>query len=450
MLAVVPALYAHNTVSFHMLNNIVFNKRQLGVLALFMLLVFPSIGDWVNGFFSIKYGINIISNAYRMAIILFSLFLLFHYRANSVFLLLFLLLTFIVLIHMNFMAFFTEPSILDDAKYWLSASFYLFCLIIFHYLLCNNYINIEQIIKALIRYGEIAAIILFTSLIFNIGVPTFYSTTGEVFGFGTQSYYIAGNSLGLVLVVGLALASIRFFKDPSYFKLISIFTIYIGAFCIGSRTGMIISSLIVTISIFIFLFLRKGSYKYKMVIYFFIVPVFVFVGLKSYEIFTKYSHMLAKVEAVLSGNPRGSLADAGSAYINDQSFDTLLIGRGFKNYRKKFAIYSPKISNSPTSEQDLTDTVGAFGLYGLLILYLPFMFILVVSSILVLVYRTEYSQYSIIGILLLLGHSVLAGHFIFSAMAMQFAGALMSIVIFELITLRQSRRHENIPQAVSV
>ena len=65
-------------------------------------------------------------------------------------------------------------------------------------------VDTEWVLRQIVTYGRIAAIIVVVSLLLDIGVPTYYSSVSGTYGFGTQSYYLAGNVLGLSLVVSLA------------------------------------------------------------------------------------------------------------------------------------------------------------------------------------------------------------------------------------------------------
>lgn len=135
------------------------------------------------------------------------------------------------------------------------------------------------VIRAVIQFGALISTIIVISLIFNIGIPT-YSNTTSVYGFGTTSYYIATNVIGLLLVVSLWVACMRFYFKSNHKNLFFIILIWVGAFCIGTRTGIIVSTLVAGgfLLSYAFYFGSKKSYRY--LIMGILIPILVFAAIK--------------------------------------------------------------------------------------------------------------------------------------------------------------------------
>lgn len=393
------------------------------------IIVLPSIFDWAHGYFAINMGITITSSLYRLSIIVLLLFYIIQrpdfrtFLYVSLYLLLFLGLIFIWLIHSSIV--FTQ-----EVATLINVTFFLYCYTLLAKISDMYGLSRSYILKMIVLYGLLTSMILLFSLVFDVGIPTYSNKVGDVYGFGTQSYYIAGNVVGLSLAVSLLVAIYIYIETKRLTELLIAIIILMGSFSIGSITGMLIS-LIIFIGFLLYLtFFMSGHYLLRLVLLVIFIPSIIYTGVYAYEIISNYSRMQDKYETLVTGSVREEHAMGASDYLNHRQ-NTLsnLVGVGYSSYILQLPRFSPKQGRvSATSEKDLLDVLGAYGYIGL-ILFIPYIYCLLISINKYLLKRDIFHLMVFGCLLMLLAHSIIAGHVIFSTKSSQFASIFMVLAL---------------------
>lgn len=265
-------------------------KSSLGKLILLYLIILPTFIDWINGFLMINYNIQIISRAYRASIFLIFVAVLYFHTKKTFLFSFYTLITYLFL-ELAIWVVFSNINIISGFSLifnWLLFGACGYCtFIVIKYIRINR----KFVIEAIIYYGTITSIIIIVSLIFDIGVSTYATKSGITYGFGTQSYYLAGNFLGLSLVVALYFACLRFYFNSNSKNLICIIIIFLGSFSIGTRTGMIVSTLLLISFLFLYVFIYGKKLAYRLIIAIIIIPIIIFSAVKMTGYIMQYSNM---------------------------------------------------------------------------------------------------------------------------------------------------------------
>lgn len=414
--------------------------QRIGRFIVWLFIVGPAIVDWAHGFLLYEAGIDILASLYRLGILVVGLvFLLLRPTWTMLFVVLAYLL-YIVGAYLTWSAT-SQLQLAAELRSTVNIVFLPMCYMILSFATRYLGVSTDYIIRQVLIYGRLTAIIVVLSLLFDIGVPTYSTSAGAIFGFGSQSYYVAGNVLGLTLVVSLAVALHLLIRQFTFRHLLDVSIIYAGAFSVGSRTGMIISSMLLATFLLYFIFLQSGHHKQRFAVAIVIVPLLAYGGLKTYELISQYSRMLSKVEAVLAGEIRSEHASTAWQYVAAKRLVNRIGGSSFEEHTKEFAYYSPKKGViSATAETDPVDVIGAYGLIGLVVLYLPYL--LGVSRAAIRYMRTSdfASLISVTALILLIGHSIIAGHVLFSSKSIQFACIFIFLALSSVRTPEASSR----------
>ncbi|MDH3511604.1 MAG: O-antigen ligase family protein [Gammaproteobacteria bacterium] len=420
------------------------NKQKIGQCLVWLIIVGPAFIDWAHGFLATEFDIDILASAYRMLLILAGLLLLITKPRWSIIVATMIYFAFL-LFEFTSWSMFSRIYILDELVSSLSLFLFIFCYILISFTVRYLNVSYEFIIDQVLSYGKITSVIIVLSLIFQIGIPTYSSSAGVIYGFGTQSYYIAANVLGLSLVVSLAAAVYRFVKDfrPRFF--FDALLIFAGAFCVGSRTGMLVSVILLAAAVLYFIFFSSGRMRYRLALSVIFIPLFVYGGFKTYEMVSQHSRMLMKLEALYSGEIRGEHASSARDYLATQDLASRVAGDSYQVYTRRFAQYSPKKRvETATAEQDPLDIIGAYGIVGLVLLYLPYAMGILISGLNWILTRQPHYPIACISLMLFLGHSVIAGHVLMSSKATQFASIF---IVLALSSARQARGSPDRPGA---
>lgn len=293
---------------------------------------------------------------------------------------------------------------------------YLWICILF-FLSYKDSFNSLLILNAISNYGFIIASCIIISFITGFG----HYSYGEDYGFGTKSWFIAGNDLGTTLIMCILTSSILIIRNLSIFNLIRFGFTIVGSVLIGSRVGIIGSMLILVYwSLYYLIVYRPDSRNRKpyIISIIFFIPILIY----AISIFVEFiyssldAYALARLSLEGIGSARESLSDYASEYIKTFSGLSIFIGRGVSALYFHIAHMGGFYTDYKAAEVDIFDTIGSFGfLFGLYTIA-PF-FWWVIKSFKVYVRSRSYITSSIFLLcILFIGIGILSGHCIKNTM----------------------------------
>ncbi len=415
-----------------------FRRQQLvGQFLVWLIVVAPAIIDWIHGFLAATAGIEIVASLYRFSLLAIG-FVILAIRPSWTMLLISALYFFYLIASYLTWSVTTTIYLPEEVIRSANIVFLPFCVWTLFY--CSQFLHVKTdwIIRQIITFGKIAALIVVLSLVFNIGTPTYFSPLTGSYGFGTKSYYFAGNVLGLSLVIALATSLIVLIEAPKLRRYLDTALILVGAVSVGSRAGTIIAPLLLLIAAGYFVFFRSGYRAQRFTVVALVLPVLVIGGIKTYEIVSDYSYMATRIESLAAGEVRASHSAPAWEMVKQQNLSQRLVGSSFEEHARSFAFHTPKKGVlKATAETDPVDVLGAYGVAGLLALYLPYAIALLMALLAFVRTRSTESTIALVCLSLLIGHSVIAGHVVFSSQTTQLA----SIFVFlGIIACRHSTR----------
>lgn len=294
---------------------------------------------------------------------------------------------------------------------------YLWICILFFLSYKDNF-NSLLILNAISNYGFIIASCIIISFITGFG----HYSYGEDYGFGTKSWFIAGNDLGTTLIMCILTSSILIIRKLSIFNLIRFGFTIVGSVLIGSRVGIIGSIIILVYWLTYYITIYRPD-KINRKPYIISIICFAPIVVYSIIIFVKFiyssldTYALARLSFEGIGSARESLSGYASEYINKLSGISILFGQGVSSLYYYIARIGGFYTDYKSAEADIFDTIGSFGfLFGLYTLA-PF-FWWTIKSIKLYFQSKSYITSSIFLVcILFIGIGTLSGHCIKNTMA---------------------------------
>lgn len=411
-------------------------RHQVGRSFLWILIVAPAIVDWLHGFAVAHFGISVIASTYRLALLALAFGLLI-FRPTWVSIWLNLVYALYVVLALLSWSMVSQIYLAEEIPRVANVLFLPACIVILEFSARRLQITEQDIINQLVTYGTITAAIVVLSLILGIGEPTYYKPLTGVYGFGTQSYYIEGNVLGLTLVVSLAVALCRLAETISMKHAIIAGTIFAGAFCVGSRTGLIVSTLLVLAALLFLLVFTSGQIFRRLALAAAIVPLLAYGLVTSYGVISEYSHMTERFQELAVGQVRGEHSAAAWRMVSAKPAVKRITGESFAVHLRQYAFHTPKKGvDSAAAESDPVDTIGAYGYIGLVIMYLPYAIGFSYAALQAVVTRRRIFVVASIGLALFIGHSILAGHVLFSSKSTQLASVFIFLALWAPVLMK--------------
>ena len=238
----------------------------------------------------------------------------------------------------------------------LSKYLYVYFLFAFFYIHWQQ-LSYKQLLNYISNYATIIAIVLILCYTFNFGISSYGAGN---YGWGTQGLFIAGNDLGLTLVLSLIMSCLLYVKfEPTILLLSKIVIIAIGSVLIGTRTCFIMIPLIM-ISFIIYLAMGGGKKRRYVLSFFLIVLLVYFVPrfvVSIYEQFDTYAMNRLTLESL--ENARTSFTEPAKQYIASFSGPSYIIGNGYTLYLRW--IGADIGIESKSAEADIYDVIGPYG-----------------------------------------------------------------------------------------
>ena len=282
----------------------------------------------------------------------------------------------------------------------------------------GKYFSQSFLIRIVSNYGFIISLLLIFSFITGI---TIYSY-GDDYGFGVKFFFIAGNDLGLTMVLSLIFNGIAC-RNGMFFPLIRLICVYIGCFLIGSRVGMLGGTALMCYFGFYYFLIHRSQTtigKCKKIFFFIsLIVLFIWLGIpllhKIYDTFDSYTLDRLTIEGLSSA--RDLLTDAAKIKIGNFDACGIFIGEGNSVLYKTISNYVGSSSEYRSVEADFYDCIGSYGfLLGGLILFCYIIFI--IRSGRAFSKNMTYLNGSIlIMCILFIGAAIFAGHAIRNSMS---------------------------------
>lgn len=234
----------------------------------------------------------------------------------------------------------------------------------------------STIMNFVLFYGVFIAIFIIFGFFFGLGTGSYSEES-----FGNKGFFIAGNDIGLTMLIANCMACYSYLFFKKYCYLLCMFTISTGSVLLGTFTG-IGGTLIIIISFLMAIYFFKfRDYKPSKKIRFFsaiflllmLVPVInLFIYIATYDLymldkFTSISELLFENKA------RETLTDSANFILSKYSLLDWLFGKG----SEFFALMGDQIGAYRMSfravEQDVFDIIGPYGiLLGMPLIVFPF------------------------------------------------------------------------------
>ncbi|MDN5290607.1 MAG: hypothetical protein PWQ06_846 [Anaerophaga sp.] len=316
----------------------------------------------------------------------------------------------------------------------ISRSVYLYVISSF-FIYYRNTIETKKLLKFVLLFGVIGGTAIIFSYITGIGLDTY----GD-YAFGIKSFFPAQNDTSLALLLALLIAIYIFIKQRKFIYFIYAIVITTGCFLLGTRAG-IAGSILVWITVFggLFFFKFKDinisrlSKGIVFIIFILVLSVGIWIGL---QIVVDNQYLLNKftIDALVGGQARGRLAEAGEKIILESDFIDLFFGHG------KFAhsitinyLVEGNFNELSQAEIDYLDYIGSYGIIlGGIFLLIPFLFLLR-SALTFFKNKTLFNFILMLGFIFYAGHSFYAGHAINSPIV----STVFSVYIFFVYMLYQ-------------
>lgn len=343
---------------------------------LYFLFPISIIVDFTNGFFQLKMGIHLpIGVLYRGFVLIILLCSLLKLKDKVWVIYLILLLT---LFAISFEYWIMKNPIKVSVEIDNFIRIVYFLLMILFFKVNSHKIDSVTILNLITNYGFMIGCCIIFSFITGFG----HHSYGENYGFGTKSFFKAGNDLGMTLLYSSVFASMNLFGKMSFTNLFKFISIVLACSLIGSRVGMIGAIIVLGISFLYYVFYYNPiSKKMKRIKYFSIITIIpflcyslYFIALTMYASFDDYTLKRLSLDSILSA--RDVLIDSAKDYINGLEGFSSIVGEGaYMLFQKMASIMNLGIeSGGKTVEADYYELIGSYGyLFGGLILF-PFLY----------------------------------------------------------------------------
>lgn len=243
--------------------------------------------------------------------------------------------------------------------------------------------DIKDIIEPIIvNYGFIIGLCIIFSFVTGFGQNSY----GENYGFGTKSFFIAGNDIGITLLYSGVVTSIHLFSHYKTINFIKFITIIAGCVLIGSRVGMLGAGLLLSLTMGYYIFFYKPVQKrakiYKKLVTYILIPIAIYglvqIVMLLISVFDQYTLDRMSLDSI--GSARDNLISCADRYIATLEGLSWAIGNGRSVFAGILAQYMQTGLETKIAEADYHDMVGSYGyLYGW-ILMIPYV-IFVVQSV---------------------------------------------------------------------
>ena len=328
--------------------------------------------------------------------------------------------------------------------YWIQSPSFIFSIelenfikILYFILLPIYFINVQgnvsknRLFVIISNYGFLISVCLIVSLLTGLGIPCY----GEDYGWGTKSYFYAGNDLGLTLLFSLIFTQLLFFRQLTWWSLIRLSCMLFSCFILGSRVGMVGSVFLCLVTVFYYILFHKchsfNGKLIKSIIVFLILPLIIF-GLtvslvELYNSFDSFTLRRLTLEGILSA--RDVLIEAAKVHIDKFDGGAMFFGEGMSSLYSQAARYLSTDVDFRAIEADLYEIVGGYG-YGLGLLILSFPVCFAIKAMIRYLHEKSLMNYAfcfVFGAFVIVGFS--AGHAVKNVMVAPIYAITISLFV---------------------
>ena len=236
----------------------------------------------------------------------------------------------------------------------------------------GSHVSKNVLVRAVADYGFLIAIPICISYLTGWGQYSY----GDNYGFGTKSFFVAGNDLTLTLFSSSLFASCALFSHLNCYRSLRLSVILIACVLIGTRTGTVGAVMVFVITVMYYLFVFKDQKWRKALVLVFMIPlvscvVYVF-GSYVYSSYDEYA--LSKYEFDNIITARDFLIDGAKKHISEFDGMTCFVGEGAYALFSSVAQVSGEGEGQRVVEADFYEIIGSYGyLLGGAIMF-PFCF----------------------------------------------------------------------------
>lgn len=282
---------------------------------------------------------------------------------------------------------------------------------------------------------EVSALLYSTFLVVPNWLGIGLRTYGD-YAYGSSGFFQAGNDLSATLgMASIAVAYRLIFLRFSPFRLfVFLFSIY-ACTQIGNRASLVfVGVAVAAVVVGIFLMKDQGSRTKKgrrvgmILLGIALVVSSIWFGLNSLNRQMENQFQVEKFNSGFEGGvARPLLYRAGMAHIERRDAIYDLIGEGADGFQRGVAVFW-KGRDRRQTEIDWVDALGSYGLPFMILSYLLILVALVKAMQATLRYRDPLMFFCGSALFAFFGHSVLAGHALFSPSAATIAAAYIAIL----------------------
>lgn len=384
-------------------------KTSLGTIYLVLLFYVSPFIDAMSGFLILsgklsEGGAGSPSQIFRLLLMVISLIILTN--SKKYFITIVLFLSYSILLEFSMLQVHLSPfGYIVGLIYATKIIYLMLVFLTLSHLFKIGELDYNKLLKYIVNYTTLMAILLIIPFMLGIGFPTYYEGT-----FGTKGFFSAGNGLGIFMGVGLLLSVYYWQQTRQRFSLIKTFVILFATVIIGTKTAFILSVLGLSSIIF---YLKNKYLSYGLII------IFVIFGLMFYSFLVDSLTLIFDVVVNRLNNNESFMSFLMSARdtyfvdaINHVSYDGLLILRLLFGMGVFLSFRNPddSMNGIDTLESDFADLFFMYGILGLF-LYLTLIFIGLKKFFV----RKHFFLTFIF--LMLSIHSLVAGHVLFNGMS---------------------------------
>ena len=308
-----------------------------------------------------------------------------------------------------------------------------FFIIVTFFIVYRKEIRNQHILRIISNYGLLIAVAVIISFVTGYGNYT-YSVDH---GFGTKSYFKAGNDLGLTILYASVVSSLYIFSRFGWKRVLITLTISLSAILVGSRVALLGTALWVTILMYYIVFIylpadsliRKRLKFYKpLIISGYILCV---VGIIKFLLSVFDSYMLAKYTADAMMSARSLLTAPAEEYISNLEWFEFAFGRGVSSIYYHVAQSLGTYSTYRMIEADFHELLGGYGLVGFLVLIFPFLYFMI-KAIKRYFTHPDFTLFTVLFVTAsFLAVAYSAGHCIRNTMVAPIYGYMVSLMYYE-------------------
>lgn len=313
----------------------------------------------------------------------------------------------------------------------LSKIIYFFIIVTF-FIVYRKEIKKLHILSIISKYGLFIAGALIISFVTGYG----NHTHNAAYGFGTKSYFKAGNDLSLTILFASVASSLYMFSHFGLKRALITLTISLSTILIGTRVGVIGIAIWMTMLMCYIVFIyhpkeirtRKRLRLYKPVIFF--GYILCMIGATNYLWSSFDNYMLKRFSMAGIKTARSLLTDPALEYIGNLEWHEAIFGRGLASLYHYVAKSIRSNSDFRMVEADFHELIGGYGLLGVIVCISPFMYFMF-KALKGYIQRPDFRKFAVLFVTLsFLAVAYTAGHCFRNTMVAPIYGYMVSLIYY--------------------